>query len=1042
MRLVAVTICINYSDYLECVIENRVHFDRWVVMTVAGDVATHALCAKYGIECYDSELLQADGRDFHAVDNKGPVLNEGLGLVDGSWLMADGRDASAGVAVNQPSTIIHQPTWCVVLDADVLLPRDFGERVRALPLETGVLYGAAGRKFCETREQFEMLRECEPWDRLSARHSQALGYLNLFSLEALPNRYPVRTTEGIWEHDDYLFTESFAPEKRRPLPFTVLHVGKIGANWGGRVTERYVARAAKVDGSGLMGDGCDASAVVEIHQLSTFNHQPCRAAAVIGYFPGGRWQEVTRGFGSVVLVDHFGVHSVSGDGMVEADRVALRGIFAREMEGRGGIQMLGAHGVENVGRVADGSLDLLYIPGEVSPESLCTMLPYWLPKLRDGATICGDAYGLPHWPDATYSVALLFGTPEVVGADGHWRKEYRVGARPLPPFCEKDGSERDGLVVVSEGSGAVEALLLTIHSARKHWNGPIQLWRAWHGWQRGSEDESLRIVCARLGVEFLPMCGAVPTGRNLVEDACVGAPFARTLVLKPGHLLLGAPQFSGAAGLVAMEEGGPLLVRRDGDSFTVQPGASVGVAAFAGGESESILVCEGEMAEWSEASWERWCEAEMEATEYNVAEVRVAAGTTVVTVVLPEELGDFQRNWLTWKFRETETLVVLVDVAVESFWLPETGRARVLSVSGEQAADRRGLFARIEKECATERVLFVSPQISALPGAELWTGLANEDWSAVHFSPLARKEPEVTGNVFFPKISLALVAKSDLRAIAEEGDSFARGFCEWAMKKERDGGRIVFSDVAEMGWKLPGAYDWEGGMVSNGAHELGEREDGLLQLAEDVVVISLPERVDRQDRVREMMAEEKVWFRFVDGVRVLDADILPAEIAEVGKQNFKMVAGFDKYLRGMVGCRRAHLRELEAAKAAGRKSLFIIEDDMCFTWGWREKLEAALRELPEGWLQLHLSAMDFRPSGYVSHHLRRLGGAYQTTAILYSEAGIAAALNCLRHSRSEIDHWMGHHLHPFGNSYVVHPRIANQQGGVSDIMSFDRGVTQ
>ena len=68
MTLVAVTICISYSDYLECVIEaNRVHFDRWVVVLVPEDRATHELCARYGVECIDSALLRADGRDFHAV---------------------------------------------------------------------------------------------------------------------------------------------------------------------------------------------------------------------------------------------------------------------------------------------------------------------------------------------------------------------------------------------------------------------------------------------------------------------------------------------------------------------------------------------------------------------------------------------------------------------------------------------------------------------------------------------------------------------------------------------------------------------------------------------------------------------------------------------------------------------------------------------------------------------------------------------------------------------------------------------------------------
>ena len=162
MKLLAITICSNYADYLDCLIENRRHFDRWIVLTVPLDVATHALCDRHGIECYDSALLQPDGKDFHAVSNKGTVINEGI-----ERLLENERDEAG---------------WCAVLDADVLLPRHFGERVRAMPLEAGVLYGTSGRKVCETRAQFEMLRECEPWDRLVARNSQALGYFNLFCL--------------------------------------------------------------------------------------------------------------------------------------------------------------------------------------------------------------------------------------------------------------------------------------------------------------------------------------------------------------------------------------------------------------------------------------------------------------------------------------------------------------------------------------------------------------------------------------------------------------------------------------------------------------------------------------------------------------------------------------------------------------------------------------------------------------------------------------------------------------------------------------------
>ena len=254
----------------------------------------------------------------------------------------------------------------------------------------------------------------------------------------------------------------------------------------------------------------------------------------------------------------------------------------------------------------------------------------------------------------------------------------------------------------------------------------------------------------------------------------------------------------------------------------------------------------------------------------------------------------------------------------------------------------------------------------------------------------------------------------------------------------------MFSNATEMGWRFPAVYLWQNNQSSlpKPATTISRRRvDGRWQLADDVVVISLPERSDRQERISAMMERENIGFRFVEGVRVTLEEIEPFEVAEVGRQNFKMMAGFDKYLQGMAGCRRAHLRELEAARAMGLRSLLVIEDDMQLEEGWLDRLQAALAELPGGWMQLYFSSSDFGPSVQVSPHLRRLGASYQTTAILYSEAGIHAALNCLRRSRSDIDHWMGLHLHPYGNSYAIHPRIACQRGGVSDIMSFDRGTT-
>ena len=56
---------------------NRRHFDRWVVVTVPGDEATLAVCARHGIEVVFSRTLQGDGKDFNAANNKSRALNGG-----------------------------------------------------------------------------------------------------------------------------------------------------------------------------------------------------------------------------------------------------------------------------------------------------------------------------------------------------------------------------------------------------------------------------------------------------------------------------------------------------------------------------------------------------------------------------------------------------------------------------------------------------------------------------------------------------------------------------------------------------------------------------------------------------------------------------------------------------------------------------------------------------------------------------------------------------------------------------------------------------
>ena len=112
--------------------------------------------------------------------------------------------------------------------------------------------------------------------------------------------------------------------------------------------------------------------------------------------------------------------------------------------------------------------------------------------------------------------------------------------------------------------------------------------------------------------------------------------------------------------------------------------AAVSAENFQGSASEPVvLMCGGDPALWTEAAWEAWSVAEAELAQAMSVGVRVAAEASVVVFVDEEMAGDFQRNWLTWKFPAgTPVLVLLVGSAAEELWLLEVTRdARVGCVS-------------------------------------------------------------------------------------------------------------------------------------------------------------------------------------------------------------------------------------------------------------------------------------------------------------------------------------------------------------------------
>ena len=130
MKLEAVTVCVNYADFLNAVAPfNAPLFDRWVIVTDPADHATQAVCRRYGLQCLVSEEHRRGADTF----NKGRLIERGL------------HHLSANC-------------WRLHIDADVVLPSRTGRFLDQAHLDERNIYGV-DRIMVRSWSEWQRLRE-------------------------------------------------------------------------------------------------------------------------------------------------------------------------------------------------------------------------------------------------------------------------------------------------------------------------------------------------------------------------------------------------------------------------------------------------------------------------------------------------------------------------------------------------------------------------------------------------------------------------------------------------------------------------------------------------------------------------------------------------------------------------------------------------------------------------------------------------------------------------------------------------------------------
>lgn len=205
---------------------------------------------------------------------------------------------------------------------------------------------------------------------------------------------------------------------------------------------------------------------------------------------------------------------------------------------------------------------------------------------------------------------------------------------------------------------------------------------------------------------------------------------------------------------------------------------------------------------------------------------------------------------------------------------------------------------------------------------------------------------------------------------------------------------------------------------------------------ERVILISLSKRQDRRELFFDALKKTGVnW-----NVEIFDAiDGLKTGTPEL----FRGIGA------GAFGCWLSHLEILLRAANEGWNNYLVFEDDAIFLYGFCEKLERSLEELPEDWDQFYLGFqpinLEIAKPTVVSDHVWRVGDANRTHAYAIHSRGYEKFIKHLfafdkKPKGFHVDHWFGvlhRQLDADGyhvvNAYATRPQLVAQREGKSDI---------
>lgn len=229
MFIECVSVCVNYSDFLEYSLpRNKKQVDSIIIVTTETDTDTQKVCNDNGVKFITTDKFFEGGAQF----NKGKGINVGF-------------------------SALNKSDWLLHIDADMILPEDFAQKIKAKNLDVNIIYGA-GRFLCPTYESWEKYvkarkRRRPKWHYQGRSINIAMGFFQLFNAKSAT----LTAEAGPWYPEEFghagrsdrIFRRKFGPNWKKIDDIVPIHIesqqGALGMNWKGRATPKFGPVTAK-----------------------------------------------------------------------------------------------------------------------------------------------------------------------------------------------------------------------------------------------------------------------------------------------------------------------------------------------------------------------------------------------------------------------------------------------------------------------------------------------------------------------------------------------------------------------------------------------------------------------------------------------------------------------------------------------------------------------------------------------------------------------------------------------------------------------------